>query len=89
MNRNVTLRQFRYFLAVAESNSVAAASRMLNIAQSAVTKSIQELEDAVGVALFARSPKGMNLTAEGHRFLGSARRVISAVADASRLTALR
>ena len=43
MNRNVTLRQFRYFVAVAELASVAAASRELNIAQSAITKSILDL----------------------------------------------
>jgi DNA-binding transcriptional LysR family regulator len=86
MQRNITLRQFRYFLAVAESSSVAAASRMVNVAQSALTKSVQELEDAVGVRLFDRSPKGMSLTADGHRFMGSARRVISAVADASRIS---
>jgi len=84
MNRHLTLKQFRYFLAVAESDSVAAASRMLNIAQSAITKSVLELEDALGLQLFERSPKGMRLTPEGHRFLVKARRVIGAVADATR-----
>lgn len=83
--RHVTLRQFRYFIAVAESGSVAAASRMLAIAQSAVTKSMQELEDALGARLFERTSKGIVLTPQGHRFLASARRVISAVADAARL----
>lgn len=85
--RHVTLRQFRYFIAVAESGSVAAASRMLAIAQSAVTKSMQELEDALGARLFERTSKGIVLTPQGHRFLASARRVISAVADAARLQA--
>jgi DNA-binding transcriptional LysR family regulator len=84
MNRHITLKQFRYFLAVAESDSVAAASRMLSIAQSAITKSVLELEDELGVVLFERSPKGMRLTPEGHRFLVKARRVIGAVADATR-----
>lgn len=84
MNRHLTLKQFRYFLAVAESDSVAAASRMLNIAQSAITKSVLELEDSVGLTLFERSPKGMRLTPEGHRFLVKARRVIGAVAEATR-----
>ena len=84
-HRNITLRQFRYFIAVAESSSVAAASRMLSIAQSAITKSILELEDTLGFALFERSPKGMVLTPDGHRFLASARKVLSAVADATRL----
>jgi DNA-binding transcriptional LysR family regulator len=84
-HRHITLRQFRYFIAVAESGSVAAASRMLAIAQSAVTKAMLELEDELGSQLFERSPKGMVLTPQGHRFLASARKVLSAVADAARL----
>lgn len=84
-HRHVTLRQFRYFIAVAESGSVASASRMLNIAQSALTKSLLELESELGSNLFARSSKGMTLTPQGHRFLLSARKVIGSVADALRL----
>lgn len=83
--RHVTLRQFRYFIAVAESGSVASASRMLNLAQSALTKSLAELEAELGSVLFERSSKGMALTAQGHRFLASARKVIASVADALRL----
>jgi DNA-binding transcriptional LysR family regulator len=82
MQRHFTLKQFRYFLAVSETGSVAAAARMINIAQSAMTKSVQELEDTLGMRLFARSPKGMVLTQAGHRFQASARKVISAVAEA-------
>jgi DNA-binding transcriptional LysR family regulator len=86
-HRHVTLRQFRYFVAVAESGSVASASRMLNIAQSALTTSLLELESELGSSLFERSSKGMTLTPQGHRFLGSARRVLGTVADALRLHA--
>jgi DNA-binding transcriptional LysR family regulator len=85
MSSHLTLRQFRYFVAVAESGSVASASRMLAIAQSAVTKSLQELEAEIGQALFERSSRGMTLTPQGHRFLGSARKVLGAVAEAGRL----
>jgi DNA-binding transcriptional LysR family regulator len=84
MSSHITLRQFRYFIAVAESGSVAAASRMLNIAQSAVTKSMQEVEDELGRQLFARSSRGMQLTPQGHRFLVSARKVLATVAEATR-----
>lgn len=84
-HRHVTLRQFRYFVAVAESGSVAAASRMLAIAQSTLTKSLLELEGELGSQLFARSSKGMTLTPQGHRFLASARKVPGSVADAKRL----
>ena len=86
-HRHVTLRQFRYFVAVAESGSVASASRMLNIAQSALTKSLAELEDELGAALFLRSSRGMTLTPQGHRFLAGAREVLGSVADALRLQA--
>ena len=85
MSSRITLRQFRYFIAVAESGSVAAASRMLNIAQSAVTKSMLELEHELGQRLFERGARGVVLTPPGHRFLASARKVIGAVADATRL----
>jgi len=85
--RHITLRQFRYFVAVAEGGSVASASRMLSIAQSALTKSLLELEGEIGSPLFVRSAKGMTLTPQGHRFLVGARKVIGSVADALRLQA--
>ncbi len=82
MHRHFTLKQFRYFLAVTEAGSVAAAARMINIAQSALTRSILELEATLGMPLFDRTPRGMDLTQAGHRFQASARKVISAVAEA-------
>jgi DNA-binding transcriptional LysR family regulator len=84
-HRNVTLRQFRYFVAVAETGSVASASRMLSVAQSALTKSLLDLESELGGSLFLRSSKGMTLTPQGQRFLVSARKVIGSVSDALRL----
>ena len=82
MQHHLTLKQFRYFLAVSETASVAATARMINIAQSALTKSIQDLEESLGVRLFDRSSRGMVLTQEGYRFQASARKVIAAVAEA-------
>jgi DNA-binding transcriptional LysR family regulator len=83
MQKHITFKQFRYFLAVSETSSVAGASRMLNIAQSALTKSVIELEETLGLRLFERTSKGMDLTQEGHRFQASARKVIAAVAEAA------
>lgn len=82
MQTRFTLKQFRYFLAVSETGSVAAAARMISIAQSAMTRSILELEDTLGTPLFERTSRGMVLTQAGHRFQASARKVISAVAEA-------
>mgnify|MGYP006193983145 CR=1 FL=1 len=69
MNRHITLKQFRYFLAVAESDSVAAASRMLNIAQSAITKSVLELEDALANAERANASRARFVAAASHDLL--------------------
>jgi DNA-binding transcriptional LysR family regulator len=82
MQRHFTLKQFRYFMAVSESASVAGAARMLNIAQSAITTSIHELEHTLGARLFERSNRGMVLTPQGYRFQASARKVLSAIAEA-------
>lgn len=83
MQSRFTLRQFRYFLAVAETGSTAAAARMVNIAQSAITKSISEIEESLSLQLFERSAKGMQLTQQGQRFQVSARKVLAAVEEAA------
>ena len=59
----------RYVLAVAERGSVRAAARQLGVAQSALTRSIGELEKELGVMLFQRGIKGTQLTTLGERFV--------------------
>src|SRR3546814_7015064 len=51
---NITFRQIRYFIAVAESRSVSAGSTAVGISQSAVTDAIRTLEIETGVKLFYR-----------------------------------
>lgn len=63
------LSQLRDVLAVAERGSLRAAARHLGLAQPAITRSIQELERELGVALFERQAKGMTLTAMGQLFV--------------------
>lgn len=63
----------RYFLAVAEAKSIRAASEQLHIAQSAVSRQIQQIEAELGVPLFNRLPQGVELTAAGELFLRYAR----------------
>jgi LysR family transcriptional regulator of abg operon len=67
----------RDFLAVAERGSVRAAARQLGLAQPAMTRSIQELEKELGVALFERRARGVVLTDMGEVFLRRARAVRS------------
>lgn len=57
----------RYFAAVAEAGSVSRAAQQLHVAGSAVSRQIAALEDGLGVALFARRQRGMQLTEAGER----------------------
>lgn len=62
------INSLRDFLAVAERGGLRAAARHLGVAQPAITRSIQELEKELGVALFERSAKGVKLTPMGSAF---------------------
>ena len=86
MLNRVTLDQLQMLLAVAECGSFSAAARKLNRVQSAVSQSIQSLEDALEIQLFDRSQKLPRLTDAGAAILIDARRVISG-ADALRARA--
>src|ERR1700733_5594431 len=76
------LRHLRYFLAVGELLSFTKASAQLRIAQPALSRRIQDLEDEIGVDLLRRSPRGVSLTAEGKLFLEKTRGLLK-LADES------
>lgn len=77
-----TLRQLRYFVAVAEHGSVSAGAQSLSISQSAVTESIKDLEADLGVKLFDRHSRGLRITHRGHQFLRHATSILAEVAVA-------
>ncbi|AFT86144.1 LysR family transcriptional regulator [Paraburkholderia phenoliruptrix] len=79
------LRHLRYFIAVAELRSVRAASEQLHVTQPAISRQIHDLEDAVGAALFERTPRGLKLTAAGTAYLAQARDILTRVDAANRL----
>ena len=56
----------RAFLAVAESGSLSAAARVLNLSQPTLGRHIRALETHVGGSLFTRNPRGLSLTERGH-----------------------
>lgn len=75
----MSLAQIETFVTVAETSSVSRASARLRVAQPALSRQIRSLEDELGTALFARTPKGMSLLPEGEIFLEHARRILADV----------
>jgi DNA-binding transcriptional LysR family regulator len=63
------------FVDIAESGSINSAATALNISQPSLTRTIQQLEHAVGGRLFDRSSKGVKLTSLGQTLLNHARAV--------------
>src|SRR6185436_12897577 len=76
------LRHLRYFLAVAEALNFTKAAARLRVAQPALSRRVQDLEDEIGVDLLKRSPRGVVLTAEGKLFLDKTRHILK-LADES------
>ena len=60
------LRHLRYFLAVGEALSFTKAAARLRVAQPALSRQVQDLEDEIGVDLLRRSSRGVMPTAEGN-----------------------
>lgn len=75
------LRQWRYFVAVADERHFGRAAERLSMTQPPLSQAIRALEDALGVALFARTKRSVELTAVGAALLPDVRRLIAA-ADA-------
>jgi len=70
------LRHLRYFLAVGEALNFTKAAAQLRVAQPALSRQVQDLEDEIGVDLLRRSPRGVTLTAEGKLFLEEVRELL-------------
>ena len=76
------LRHLRCFLAVAEELHFARAAERLHIEQSPLSRAIKELEEELGVVLFARTTRSTRLTRAGKLFLQHVRRVFAALQQA-------
>jgi DNA-binding transcriptional LysR family regulator len=77
------LRHLRYFVAVGEEQHYGRAAERLHVAQPALSRQIQDLEEEIGVKLFERLPRGVKISAAGISFLDDVRRILQQVNDAT------
>jgi LysR family cyn operon transcriptional activator len=78
----VTLQQLLYFLAVAEHGSFSGAAEHLHMAQQSLSEQVKRLENELGVPLFVRAGRRLELTEAGHLLRPEAERTLASAADA-------
>src|ERR1043166_8703605 len=74
--RPMELRSLSYFVRIAELGSITRAAAHLRLAQPALTRHVQRLEEELGTALFTRANRGVRLTEAGEKLLDSATRIL-------------
>lgn len=74
--RTLDLDLLRCFVTIAETGSFTRAGERLGRTQSTISLQVRRLEDQIGRAVFARTPRSLSLTAEGERLLGPARQLL-------------
>jgi DNA-binding transcriptional LysR family regulator len=71
----IELRHLRYFIAVAEELNFRRAAERIHIDQTPLSRTIRDLEERLGVTLFVRAPRRLQLTPAGAKLLEQARRL--------------
>jgi len=72
----MNINQLKYVLEVAGSSSMREASTKLYVSQPALSASIHDLEEEIGILIFERTNKGISLTDEGREFLSYAKKAV-------------
>lgn len=81
---DLNLRHLRLLPVIAEAGSLSDAARRAGVSQSALSQALAKLETAFGVALFARTPGGVEPTSHGRRIVPRVERALRTMADAFR-----
>ncbi len=77
--RNLTLKQLRYFEALAQQGHFGRAAELCAISQPALSMQIKELENSLGAPLFERGPRQVRLTDFGESFAERVRDILRSV----------
>lgn len=77
-----TLKQAKYFVGVAEHGSFSRAAAELAVSQSTLTEAIKDLERHLGLKLFDRRRRGIELTHHGHVFMRHAKAILAEISNA-------
>lgn len=73
----MTILQLKYVLAIANSSSMREAAGKLFVTQPALSSTVRELEEEVGIKIFERTNKGISLTDQGSEFISYAKQAVS------------
>jgi DNA-binding transcriptional LysR family regulator len=79
---HIELRHLRTVIAVADSGGISAAAAQMNVEASAVSRTVHELEDWLGVSLFERHARGVRATTAGGAYVVQARDVLARLSQA-------
>ncbi|MEE1304311.1 MAG: LysR family transcriptional regulator [Agathobacter sp.] len=71
----MTLQQLKYVITIANCGSMNEAAKHLFISQPSLSEAVKELESELGIDIFLRSNRGIQITPHGEEFLGYARQV--------------
>lgn len=73
----MNLTRLKYLVTVDRQGSITAAAEVLHITQSAITKSVADVENELGYTVFDRHARGVTATAQGREFIDRAARILS------------
>ena len=72
----MNINQIKYVLTIANSSSIREAATKLFVSQPALSASVHDLEDELGILIFERTSKGISLTEEGREFIEYAKKAV-------------
>ena len=78
---DISLKQMRYAVEIAQCGSINQAAQNLYVTQSSLSKAMKELENVLGYAVFQRTPAGTAVTEEGQSFLELAHQIVYCTPD--------